>query len=550
MILELPPRWRARVYPLLALYAAWLAVGIFPVAPLEGDEQGVINGATAMARSDLLGLELAYLPIIQPGSYAVLSIASRWSGLGVEPLFALGTVFGAVAFAILAAAMLARVLNLPSWLTGASLLAAQEISAAAYYLNTSALGLWLTFAALYLALRPPTWRTASLMAAALGVAGWIRIDCLLPAPAVPVLLWIATRDLRIVAHATVAIALGSLLLVSALYFSCGVTWLDLVSTYTGRGAISGWGPTLRAMPLVLSPLSCGFLVAGLVLLAIRRDWPVLALLAAGCAATLPIYGTSLASTKYFYHLVPFFLLGSLSAFAALVARLVTAPRPLRFAGGVFLLGLLIANQTVAPHTSSTQFRRYAPSPVLLPLATIPRADRPWSLVIGPGEIIPTADGFRLRGGAVLAPLVWRREKLAMREQLARFSALLADAPATTVYYSGWLPYQIITRILRDQGYTFQSRRLAANSMPYSGLWARGDRTVRTDYLAYRTSEYFDPVRQPVNSTGEHTYFLGDLNVLEPITALADSRTWQPLWPEHGHRFVTFLQRRAPAPSVP
>jgi hypothetical protein len=54
----------------------------------------------------------------------------------------------------------------------------------------------------------------------------------------------------------------------------------------------------------------------------------------------------------------------------------------------------------------------------------------------------------------------------------------------------------------------------------------------------------------VNSTGEHTYFLGDLNVLEPITALADSRTWQPLWLEHGHRFVTFLQRRAPAPSVP
>jgi len=36
------------------VWLAWLLVGIFPITPLEGDEQGVIQGATAMANGDAL----------------------------------------------------------------------------------------------------------------------------------------------------------------------------------------------------------------------------------------------------------------------------------------------------------------------------------------------------------------------------------------------------------------------------------------------------------------------------------------------------------------
>jgi hypothetical protein len=543
-----PPLW---LLALLGLWIAWLAVGVFPVAPLEGDEQGVISGATALARGETDYLDLAYLPAIQPGSYALLAAASRWTGLGVEGLFAFGTVAGAVLFAGLAARLLATTLKLPVWLTLASLLACQEVSAAAYYMNTTALGLWLTFLSLLLATRTPTWRTVTAMSLCLAVAGWIRIDCLLPAPAIPVLVWLNTRTLRTSAAVTMLVAGASLVLVFALYGSCGLGWQDLFGTYATRGAIDGWGPTLRALPNILSPVICALFAFGFITLVIRREWALLALIVGGCAATLPIYGTSLASTKYFYHLIPFFLIAALSAVQFITDLVKRATLPVKITAATACALIFVADQAVALQTSSAQFRRYTPEPNLAVLANLPRAQRPWRIVIGPGEMIPTADGFRLRGGSLFAPWVWHREKVALLDQLDRFTELLNAAPDATVYYSGWLPYQIVTRVLRSGDFHYTTRLLATNSMPYAGEWRHAARRVRTEYLAYRTSPYFDPRLHPSHRAHESVFFIGDLNAFEPVTELADGGQWQLIWPEHSHRFATFLRRVvSPRPQRP
>jgi hypothetical protein len=549
-----PPtgRWRLLGGIALCVYAAWLVVGVFPISPLEGDEQGVINGATAMARGETAYLDLAYSPEIQPGSYVLLSTASRWSGLPVEDLFAVGTVAGAILFALLAACLLARVLAVPVLVALGALLWCQEISASAYYMNTTALGMWLVFAALCLAGRAPDWRTSTAMAVCIALAGWIRIDCLLPTPALPVLLYAAGRDWRTTLKATVAVAAGSLVLVGILYRASGVTPADILATYSGRGAVEGWWPTIRSMPLLLSPLICALLVAGGVLLVARREWLLLVLIGAGIGVTLPVYGTSLASTKYFYHLVPFFVLAALYAAKVALRRVRQAPGwagrrvRLALAAGVVLLGL--ADQSVGLLTSSPEFRRYDPSPTLATLATIHGPRRPARVVIGPGEIIPTTDGFRLRTGALFAPWIWHREKSAMLAQLRQFAGLLRTAPRTTVYFSGWLPYQMVVRVLRAGGFDFKTGTLAPTTMPYVGDWDDGRHRVRIDYLAYRTSTFFRPGYHPGNPTGEHTYFVGDLSGVQPITELADRRDWVPLWPQHLYRFVTFFRRGGPAPS--
>ena len=87
---------------------------------------------------------------------------------------------GAALFALFAARLLAQVLGIPFLVVLGGLLWCQEISAAAYYMNTTALSMWLTFAALWLAFRPANWRTCTGMVVCIAVAGWIRIDCLLP----------------------------------------------------------------------------------------------------------------------------------------------------------------------------------------------------------------------------------------------------------------------------------------------------------------------------------------------------------------------------------
>jgi hypothetical protein len=539
--------WRWLAVVLLGAYAAWLAVGIFPISPLEGDEQGVINGATAMAKGEIAYLDLAYLPEVQPGAYILLSIMSRWSGLPVEAIFAFGTVAGAVLFALLAARLLARVLAIPFLMALVGLLWCQEISAAAYYMNTTSLGMWLTFAALVLACRPPDWRTCAIMIVCIAFAGWIRIDCLLPTPAIPVLLFAVKRDLWTTFKVTAVVAGGSLVLVWALYGASGVTPRDIAGIYAVRGAIEGWWPTLRSMPLLLSPLLCVLLVTGFVLLIMRREWLLLVLAVAGTGATLPVYGTSLASTKYFYHLVPFFLLAACYAGKVILRRVTEAAawadRRVRFGliAGVALLAL--ADQSVGLLTSSPEFRRYDPAPTLATLVTFHGPRRIARLVFGPGEFIPTTDGFRLRTGALFAPWVWRREKIAMLAQLRQFAVILRTAPETTVYFSGWLPYQLVVRVLRNAGCAFKTGTLAATTMPYVGVWEGNGCRVHLDYLAYQASEFFQPGYHPGNPTGEQTFFVGDLSGIQPITELADQRHWVPLWPEHLYRFVTFFQRR-------
>jgi hypothetical protein len=539
-------RWRFIGPWLVAAYAAWLLLGVFPISPVEGDEQGVINGATAMARGEVAYLDLAYLPVIQLGAYAILATGNRWTGLSVETLFALTTVGGAALLAGIAARVLAQVLRIPFWAALGALLWSQEISAASFYLNTTAMGMWLAFLALWLACRPPTWRTCAGMVVCLAFAGWIRIDCLLVAPAIPVLLFGMQRDARAAIGATAVVAAGALALAWGLYAASGLTWTDLASTYSGRGAIEGWWPTLRSLPLLLSPVLCVLIAAGLAMLLWRREWWLLALVVAGCAATLPIYGTSLASTKYFYHLVPFLLVPAIRTLEMILTKLATTDRPWRLAGSIALVLVAAGDQLLALQTSTPEFRRYVPEPVVARLATLHGRSRPMTLVVGAGEPIPTADGFRLRGGAFFAPLLWHREKIAMLAQLAEFSARLHRTPAATVYYSGWLPYQMIVRMLRAEGYEFKGRTLVANTMPYTGDWSAANRAVRIDYLAYRGSEYFDPTRHPANPTGENTFFIGDLSGEQPITELADGGNWQPLWPEHRWRFVTFHQRHIPA----
>lgn len=547
-MIALDGKWPRLIATLLAAHLAWLAIGIFPVAPLEGDEQGVINGATAMSRGEPDYFGLSYLPEIQPGSYALLSGASRTSGIPVETIFAVGTVIGAALFAWFAAILLALLLGLPRWVALVGLLWNQEIFSAAYYLNTTALGMWLTLVALLIACRPPTWRTGTAIMLCLAVAGWIRIDCLLPAPAIPVLLYLASKDLRRSSRFTALIAIGSLILVGTLYRCSGITWTNLSSTYAGRGGIEGWWATIRFLPLLLSPLVCLISLGGTVLLVTRRQWRLLILVVAGCVATLPIYGTSLSTTKYFYHLVPFMLIPAFFAGRQILdwmARLSAAWR--KRLAVVFSLAA-IADQTVALQTSSPEFRRYAAEPILTDLVSLRGHSRLAHLVIGAGEIIPTADGFRLRGGAWFAPWVWHREKKAMLAQLSHLDTICRNSPHVTIYYSGWLPYQMAVRTLRLGGYSFQDRP-TSNSMSFTGNWTQAERQVRIQYLPYRTSPFFDPSYHPENLTGQQTYFIGDLSGIQPITELSDAGEWTPLASEYLWNFITIYRRRL-ASSLP
>ena len=510
---------------------AWLLVGIFPVTPLEGDEQGVIHGATALARGDMRYWELRYLYEIQPGSYVAISRLARLTGWSTESTFALLSAGGALLFAASAALLVQRLLGAPWPLVAVGFLLSQEIWAGAYYMNTTAVGGWLAMLALLLALKPLTLPRSLAVAVLLALAGWIRIDCVLISPVVVALSWQRHRGLWPVIREVVPTTLLSLALLGLLYFASGVNFGDFFAAYRDRGGDAGWGPTVRMYCIVTSGLVGLLSLLGLALLVLQRKWSLLLVWVGGTGLSLAVYGHSLASNKYLYLAAPFFILAAVFAAQDILGRWPALPRAWRYATAGIAGALLLFDTVAGVLTSSPSYRRFEPRPQLAVLARVPAGRRSVELTLGAGELIATTDGYRMRGGTLFAPATWAMDKAEIIRRLDGLASILRAPGDCSLFVGDWLGYQLVLRMLRLEGYEFVSEYIRDQAYPYAGVWRKGQKSVHLGYLAYGKSEYFDPSRVTPNPTATHTYFVGALGDLGPLGELADGLHWQLLSPD-------------------
>src|SRR6188768_2985399 len=113
---------------IVLLQLLWAGRGVWPVAPVEGDEQGVLFGVAGMLQDDSQLLAGRYIYDVQPGSYQVLVALARLTGATPQTGFAVTTVFGAAGFALAAALLLRTTLAQPVGWTLVGVLACQEIT--------------------------------------------------------------------------------------------------------------------------------------------------------------------------------------------------------------------------------------------------------------------------------------------------------------------------------------------------------------------------------------------------------------------------------------
>lgn len=509
------------------VWFAWLLVGIFPVTPLEGDEQGVLHGATSLATGDTHYWGLSYLYEIQPGSYVAISRLSRLTGWPTQAVFATLSSGGALLFAAGGALLVQRLLQAPWLVVVAGFLLSQEIWAGAYYMNSTTVGAWLAMLALLLALKPLTLRRGIFVAALLAIAGWIRVDCLLLSPVVPALSWWRTRGLRSVAREILPVALVALLLVVLLYLSSGVRWAAFLAAYAERGGNEGWGPTFRMYCVVTSALVGVLSAVGVVLMALRRQGALLLLWMAGIGLSFAVYGRSLASNKYLYLATPFFVLAAVYAVQAVLARWPGWGRLTRWTVAGIAATLFLFDTMVGVLTSTPANRRFEPRPQLAVLATIPHGGRTLQFTLGAGELLATTDGYRMRGGTLFAPATWSMDKADVIRRLDELARNLRADGDASLFVGDWLGYQLTTRVLRQEGFEFVGKPPLEKSYPYAGTWRNGTKVVHLDFLAYAGSEYYDSHRVTPNPTGHRTWFVGALGTLGPLGELNDGLRWSP-----------------------
>jgi hypothetical protein len=463
-------------------WLGWAVAGIlflhlfssaFPVTAVEGDELGVVNGVEALERGTSDFTEAGYLYPIQSGTYVLLRVVVRLTGLPVLASFGLVTVVGATAFIALGALLLSRLLQLPvAWMIVA-LLTAQECSAAASYANTSALANALALGGVLLAGRAGRPRTLCVAGVLLALGGWLRGDALLISPAVlPMRAWAgswtrAWRETTLVAGVALT-ASAVLLLLSGVPLSA--PW----ATYAAGDPQSTPGQVIVWCGRAFGHVATFMAVAGLIGLCGRRQWTLLAIVVGGAFLPVAIYA-SFTSPKYFHSAIPFFALAAIWLGRELWMRY-REGAALAGAAAAFGLLLHLGEGAIGLQTSSPALRRYEPAPLHPGAALFRRKGREVLAGLGEGEILPTADGPRLQTGWFWAPTMWRREKSGMREETARLDRLLGLDPPATLVASNYLSYRLIDGWLRAHGFRqVSSHILPAGPPSFDSQWvgARG-----------------------------------------------------------------------------
>ena len=522
---------------MLLLLGGW-SYGVWPITPVEGDDQGVIFGVESMLhRGDAFLHSARYLYEVQPGSYHLLASLTRFTGSPTETVFGVATMIGAVTFAMAGAWLLQILFAWPfAWLLVA-LLWCQEVTAAACYSNTSALAGGLALGAVALAHRPGTlgWLGAGL---GLALAGWLRADSLLVAPACLGLAYWRDRRWRPALTRTAAIALTATGAVLLLYRLSGTSVLDGAGSYAGRGyLLSSWRTLCESPVQLLSPVLALGGITGSLLLVWRKEYALGLVMLGGILPSVAAYGASLTTPKYFYYLVPFALVPAVYLLDTL--RPVMQRRPLAAAG--MLGALLLGDGLLGVRTLDPTQRYFTTAPTWATLSQIEFHGRTFALVAGPGELIINADGFRLRTGQFFAPWCWHREKMRVRTDLAMIHAWLAGGRDLTLLWANWLPYQVGARELLASGFVPPPRTDLEGGAARGEDWRRAEQVVHLGYLGYVGSPFQPPGPAPASTTGADTYFIGDC-AGQPITELADDRHWHLLSavPEG---LITLHQRR-------
>lgn len=443
--------------------AAYQALGIFPVSPVEGDGIGIANGAKQAASVGLGPTPLSYRYSVQSGTYALIVMVHKLTGLDTLVAFSLLSAFCAVLFILMSAALLRRIVGYAFPVCGIVVLLFQEVSTGGYYANSTVIAAAFSVLALYILAASDRMYAHIVAGVLLGVGVWMRCDAILVAPAC--LLLLHGRDWKQTLSRTAIVALTTVLVsTSAIYLSGGSISAILLTTgsylTTDFSATPGLGIPLLGAVTVKSHLSffsmclLFLILLGVLYLVRTRNWHFLGIL---LLAVIPFYVAmqgKIESPKYMYYLVPFFCVAALSAFSEI--RVATHRKRAFY---LLAVTFLFVSQYIVGLRLSFASKPYIeePYPTLAylfvtdpPTEAITRA----SLVVGSGTLVTSPDGPRLSSGVLYAPLAWYNQKSLLNAELTGFYSYLANADSTPLHIVAPLyqARQLVSHVLLDSGY--------------------------------------------------------------------------------------------------
>jgi len=484
-----PDKVTAAKFLLFTLALAYLSLGFFPNAPIEGDGNGIANGASLMAFQGFGPNEFSYRYQTQTGAYVLVVWLHLATGLSTLSAFSWLSAAAMLVFLLTSTAFVHRLTGASLAVCGLALLLFQEIFTGGYYANTTVISAAFLMVAFYCCLSSRRMPVLLLAGCLLGISAWVRFDAILVMPVVILLLqypratstnadsaWTLPKTTTGLARFFRVDSQGvwraaGVLCAAALVTSVTI-WLSNSSYQAILGAAQGHlenepaGTSGLGLPLlgssdfksqlsIFSLLALVMSIAGVAQLLVARKWLLLGIALFGVLPFYTVYWGRMTSPKYLYYLLPFFAILIASALLAL-PRLPPAKRNVCLGIGLalFLLQYILGIRVGFATKSYIE----PPVPTFANLLTIEKPLRTIqnvSLVIGSGTYINTDDGDRLSSGILFSPLVWRVQKQQLLADLANLSHHLAASAAQPLVLmtDQYRAKQLALNFLLNEGYT-------------------------------------------------------------------------------------------------
>jgi hypothetical protein len=531
------PRWHIVGWIIATILVANAAVGVLPFAPFEGDDQGMVNGLREILLGPAGFPSLVYVYELQPGAYRLVLGLHALTHLDVGTLYFGASAAGAAGFVLFSAWLGRRLLGMSfGWCLAMTALA-QELFTAAAYANTNNLGgCFVLLGILVLELRP---HRGGCVAAAMLIAlgGWCRIDAFAIAPLALVVL---ARHLPLARAMrwTLATAVATVMIFCALLWASDDTPLAIWRFFSSQPKNAlGLFHTLQWLYLLHSATGLILALVGVVWATARKDFWLPASFVVVFIPLFAIHGQNFYSTKYFSYGVPILTWSALWTLHRLY-EIAGAPRP-HSAWRRRLARAALASAVAAMALEyTTSIRRVEnperlwPLPTGVPLAVFSggsKAALVWTL--GPGELIPGADGFRMRTGYGFSPWLWHIEKCKVLVECSRLRQLLSGCDRATVITSTYLAHQIVVSLARAQGLKPgpPSHPDTTNTSTEERMWQDGLRRFEiflVNHTQYRFAEFHEIVAAPLATP---VYFANDSGRIYADELFAnDSQPWRLL----------------------
>ncbi len=443
-------------FVLMALYHV---IGVFPLVPVYGDGIGMANGTTEIAASGLGPNSLTYRYSQHSGTYVLVVLLHHLTGLDTQSLFLIVSALCAAVFVLFSALLIREITGCPFSLAGIVVLLFQESYSGGYYTNSTVIAAAFAISALYLMRVSKTQYLQILGGALFGLSAWMRLDTVLIAPVVLLLLYNGNWPQAIYRTLVVG-SVAAVVCVFAMAMS-GATIQEILLAFSER---SGYyseeeelSNTLQSHVSYFSALSVFLMVVGVYFLLTKRRWYSLAIILIGILP-LPFYVfvlEGLDNPRHIYYLVPFF---SILVIHALWDIQFTSRR-MKWSYISTIAILFIVQYPIGVKAYPiNKLNEPLPRRVLFVTGISLSPGQNLALWLGPTQNIGH-NGGRLSSGLLWAPWWHCQKKRKFKAALQELYSYLEgrNLKVIELYAKPWTDGQLLLQIPLQMGYAFQQR---------------------------------------------------------------------------------------------